>query len=355
MKRVYKNIFAIILLATGIFLAISIKIEQNNTKAGSFELDDQSATIMAIKKNKDAVVNIVLYKEYNNIKEEIGAGTGFLISADGLILTNKHVVTVNDYRTTQYRITLNSNKKYYAQLIAIDPLYDIAILKIYDKNLPYVEFGDSSKIEVGSTVIAIGNALGRYQNSATKGIVSGLGRDFVASSNNGIKESLTNIIQTDAEINFGNSGGPLINLEGKVVGINVAVDQSGNSIGFAIPVNDVKFIIDSIRNNGVVIRPKFGVYYLMITPEIAKKEKLPRNVGALIYTNDRKSAIVSGSPADKAGILDGDIIFEVNAIKINEDNTLRDVIQKYKPGDRIGVKLQRGNKILIKEVVLGRF
>jgi serine protease Do len=336
--------------------------------ADVLRLDDQEATIQSIKKVDPAVVNIIVYDtEYlidvNSLnsnsdlqkqKVEKGQGTGFIISTDGYILTNKHVVEAADEKTAEYRILLNTGKQYYAQLIGKDPLNDLAVLKIFDKNLPYVELGDSDKMQIGSTVIAIGNALGKYQNSATKGIISGLGRSLVASDQTGSKtEALDNIIQTDAEINQGNSGGPLIDLQGKVVGINVAMDSSGTDIGFAIPINDAKPVINSIKENGRIIRPMLGVRYMMITAQIAQDNKLTRNTGAWINSGDEKVApVVTDSPADKAGLKDGDIIFEIDGVKLDGRKTLMSVLQKYKPGQKAGLKIQRGKEAFTKIVVL---
>lgn len=324
-------------------------------QADNLELVEQEASIRAINQVIPAVVNIIVD---DSNKQEQGSGTGFIISPDGLILTNKHVIDVADEKTGEYRIILNSGKKYYAQFIGKDPINDLAILKIFDKNLPYVKLGSSDNLNLGTSVIAIGNALGRYQSSVTKGIVSGLGRNLTASNGSGKAENLNNVIQTDAEINLGNSGGPLINLAGEVVGINVAVDQSGSAIGFAIPIDDAKPVIKSVREIGRIIRPMLGVHYIMLTQEIAEAEKLLRNAGAYVLPQknaDDLPAIVKGSPADKAGIQAGDIIFEINTISLNDKNSLLSIVQRYKPGDKIGLKIQRGNKIIIKIVELGEF
>ncbi len=339
--------------------------------ADDLSLDDQEATIRAIERNMPAVVSINIFGQVDTLavdlstgkqstvkeKEQIGSGTGFLISADGLILTNKHVATAADTKDAEYQITLSSGKKYYAQFIGTDPLRDLAILKIFDKDLPYVELGDSGQLKVGETVIAIGNILGRYQNSATKGIISGLGR-FIMSTDNaqGDEESLDNVIQTDAEINLGNSGGPLIDLHGRVVGVNVAIDQAGRSVGFAIPINDARPVVNSVIASGRIIRPWLGVYYQTLSPEIAEQNGLTRSAGAwLSAPADNAETIAPGSPAEKAGLQQGDIVFEINAIKLDERNTLFDIIQRYKPGDKVGLKVQRGDKILILTVVLEEY
>lgn len=338
--------------------------------ADNLRLDDQEATILAIKKVIPAVVSIIIYDQEKTVlinlftgerteqtqKVQKGSGTGFLISADGLILTNKHVVNAGNTDTAEYRIILNSGKQYYAQLIGQDPINDLAVLKIFDKNLPYVDIGDSDQLQIGTTIIAIGNSLGRYQNSATKGIVSGLGRSLYASDQAGNAEALDNVIQTDANINPGNSGGPLIDLNGKVVGINVAVDQAGAAIAFAIPINDAKQVISSIRTVGRIVRARLGVRYIMITPEIAQDKKLPRSSGAWVTKDDQGNvAIVPNSPAAKAGLAEGDIIFEINAIKLEGRTSLLSIVQRYKPGDKLGLKVQRGNKVLIMTVQLDEF
>lgn len=339
--------------------------------ADTLRLDDQEATIRAIKKVSPAVVNIVVLDQQTTTiinlstgeqtqKTEIvqkGSGTGFLISADGLILTNKHVVNAVNEKTGQYKILLNSGKQYYAQLIGKDPANDLAVLKIFDKNLPYVELGDSDKLQIGSTVIAIGNTLGRYQNSATKGIVSGLGRSIEASDQTGASvEALDNVIQTDAEINPGNSGGPLVGLDGNIIGINVALDQAGSSIGFAIPINDAKPVIKSVREIGRIVRPRLGLKYIMLTPEIAQANSLTQNSGAFIsISQDAAPSILPDSPAAKAGLKEGDIITEINAVKLQDRTTLMSMVQKYKPGDKIGLRVFRNGKFLVLIAILDEF
>ncbi len=361
--------FLFLLLSLSIF-AFNSSLAPQYLSSEEFRLDDQEATIRAIERNQSGVVNITVYLERDSLeldpdtgqelwskkKTERGVGTGFLVSDNGYILTNKHVVETDHPGDTHYRIILSSGQKYYAQLIDSDPFNDLAVLKIHDKGLPSLDLGNSDQLVVGSTVLAIGNALGKYQNTVTKGIVSGLDRDFVAQTLDGRSQVLNNIIQTDAGINLGNSGGPLINLEGEVVGVNVAVDRSGDSLGFAIPINEVKPVIESVKEHGIIIRPRLGVSYQMITPEMAIDQDLVRDSGALIApAQDGESGVLPGSPAAEAGLEQGDIIFEINAIEINQDNTLRSVIQNFQPGDRIGLKVQRDHNIFIREVVLERF
>lgn len=273
-------------------------------------------------------------------KQQVGGGTGFIISNDGLILTNKHVVTDT---SASYSIVMNNGKSYEATVIDRDPLNDLAVLKIQADNLPAVKLGDSSKIKVGQSVVAIGYALGEYSNSVTKGIVSGLGRDVVAGDGSGSSESLQGVIQTDAAINPGNSGGPLLNLYGEVIGINTAVNRSGQLVGFSIPINMAKPVISSVIKNGKIIRPYMGVRYVMLNKEIADKNGLSVTEGALIVGDNSQLAILPNSPASKAGLKEGDVIISINDVVINDKKSLASLIAEYQPGQTIKLKIIREN------------
>ena len=335
---------------------------------------EEQATIQAIKRVQPAVVSVVIKKTVSSlngnrngnffyidpftgkrvspnlpetdentdaapIEREVGGGTGFIISADGYIITNKHVVSD---KNSSYAIFLNDGTEYKAQLLDSDPLNDLAVLKIDGKNLPTVELGDSTQLEIGQTVLAIGNSLNEYRQTVSKGIVSGLNRTITASDESGRRtESLEGIIQTDAAINPGNSGGPLVNLQGQVVGINTAIDRSGQSIGFALPINDAKFIVDSIKTTGKVVRPQLGVRYMILNKTVSKANQLPVDYGALIVRGETPTdlAIIPGSPADKAGLVENDIILEINGQKLDEKNPLAKAIQKFKPGETITLKV----------------
>lgn len=365
-----KIYLSIIFLLLGVVLSQFFGLLQPEAiVADDLFFDEQEATVRAIKSVQPAVVSIRVYgySDFYSLSSPTGQpevlkkrkvvqkGTGFLISADGYIITNRHVVE-NGEKDGEFQVILNSGQEYYAQFISKDRFNDLAVLKIFDKDLPYVKLGDSDQLEAGMSVIAIGNALGQYENSVTKGIVSALGRSLTASSPSGATEDLTNTIQTDAKINVGNSGGPLINLRGEVVGINTAVEQAGSAIGFAIPINDAKPVIESIIEKGVIARPYLGVRYLMLSPEISADYKIGRDTGAWLFSNnDNEPAIVPDSPADKAGLAAGDVIFEVNAVKIEEENTLSAILKNYKPGDKIGLKVLRGEKTLIVVVELAWF
>jgi serine protease Do len=369
-KKYVVILIFLICLSGGVIFSFN-QLNISGVIADTLRLDDQEATVRAINKVIPAVVNIIIIDQQstiivdlstgqqteNKLKVQKGSGTGFLISSDGLILTNKHVVSAGNEKTAEFRIILNSGKQYYAQLIGKDPINDLAVLKIFDKNLPYVQLGDSDKLSIGSTVIAIGNTLGRYQSSATKGIVSGLGRSLEASDQSGnTVETLDNVIQTDAEINLGNSGGPLVDLNGNIVGVNVATDKTGSAIGFAIPINDAKPVIKSVREIGRIVRPRLGVRYHMLTPELAEQLKLAKNSGAWITINsDGTPSVLAGSPADKAGLQPGDIVMEINGIKLDGKISLLSVIQKYKPGDKIGLRVFRGGKIIVLTATLDEF
>lgn len=373
MKKRLISVALIGITCLSVGLALGYKFTPNPVTADNLKLDEQEATVRAIKRALPAVVSIVVYDQESVLNVNIdangtstqnleqkemnkGNGSGFLISSDGLILTNKHVSMAGKPDTVRYKVVLNNKKTYDAQLIGNDPLHDLAVLKIKGTNLPYLEMAASGNQPIGLTVLAIGNSLGRYENSVTKGIVSGLGRSLTAANPNGGVELLDNVLQTDAEINEGNSGGPLINLEGKVIGVNVAVDKGGTGLGFAIPIDDARSVVDSVRKSGRIIRVRLGVRYLMLDAYIAEAKGASSNVGALIAKDETgQPAVVQDSPADKAGLLEGDIILEINAIKINDTNNLLSLVQRYKPGNKIGLKIKRGNDIFNKTVVLDEF
>jgi len=295
------------------------------------------------------------YRQEGTEKKEVGGGSGFIISADGLVVTNKHVVLDEE---ADYSVLLNDERTFDAQVLARDPVNDLAVLKIKGDNignLPTVELGDSSNLKVGQSVIAIGNALGEFRNTVSVGVISGLARSITAGGR-GFAEELTNIIQTDAAINPGNSGGPLLNLAGQVIGINTAVAQ-GQSIGFAIPINEVKASIESVKENGRIVRPWLGARYMMLTEEIAKANNFEITEGALIVRGEERTdlAVIPGSPADKAGLVENDIIMEIDGKKLTRENNLAKVISKYKPGDEVELKIWHKGEEKIVKVKLGEF
>lgn len=278
------------------------------------------------------------------------AGTGFIISESGYIMTNKHVI--ENAKTVD--ITLSNGKKYKnAKIVGTDPLNDSAILKVENpENFKPVTFGDSKTVHVGQQVIVIGNALGEYSNSVTSGIISGTGRELIASDQSGeAYERLSDMIQTDAAINGGNSGGPIVNATGEVIGIATAYASSSQTVGFAIPIGNVKGIIRNVLETGKFERAVLGVQYTPITTDFAEENKLPVNYGAYI-NNKNGTAIVKGGAAEAAGIRDGDIITEVNGVKIGKAGSLSTLVGEYKVNEEINIKIIRNGKEQVIKVKL---
>lgn len=306
---------------------------------------ENSAVIDLVNKVSPSVVSITTSSSQTNFfgqtQQSEGAGTGMVATADGIILTNKHVVEGGE----SFTVIMNDKKQYPAKVLATDPSNDIAFLKIDASGLKPVEFGDSSKVVVGQSAVAIGNALGQFQNSVTTGIISGKSRPITAGTETS-QEQLRGLFQTDAAINPGNSGGPLLNIDGQVIGINTAVasGQQAQNIGFAIPINDAISALDSVKKGGKIERPYLGVRYQMLDKSIAEENKLSTSEGALIVGSSQAPAVVDGSPADKAGLKSGDIIIKINDTAISGDNDLSGVIKGYKIGDTVKVTYIRDGK-----------
>jgi len=276
-------------------------------------------------------------EEVGSEKVEVGGGTGFLISKDGYIMTNRHVVDQDD---VEYSVITDDGESHTATVIAKDPVFDIAVLKIEGDDFPFLTFGDSDAIEVGQTAIAIGNALAEFRNTVSVGVISGLSRSITAGDGQGSFERLEGVIQTDAAINPGNSGGPLLNLSGEVIGMNVAMAGAEN-IGFALPSNTVKGVAESVQKNGKIVRPFLGIRYIPITEDLKEKNKLPVDYGVLVIRGDTPSdlAVTPGSAADKAGITENDIILEIDGVKLDDENRLASVIRTKNVGDTIELKI----------------
>jgi serine protease Do len=294
--------------------------------------------------------NFVLPKIEKGKKErtKIGGGSGFIVSPDGYILTCSHVVGDSE---ADYTVIIDPRHKYQVKILAKDPLVDIAVLKIEAKNLPALGLADSNKIELGETVVAVGNPLGEFEDTLSAGIVSGLSRKITAYGGTPIKASnLKGLIQTDAAINPGNSGGPLVNLGGKVIGINTAMVMGAQNIGFAIPINYGLKILEEVKKYGKIRRPFLGVRYIILDEEISKTNKLPVNYGALIVRESfGEPAVIKGSVADKAGLKEYDIILECDGKKITEESPLADILAEQKIGDELSLKILReGKEIILK-------
>ncbi|OGI86051.1 hypothetical protein A3A01_01520 [Candidatus Nomurabacteria bacterium RIFCSPLOWO2_01_FULL_39_17] len=288
--------------------------------------------------------NIPQYRQNGTERKEIGGGSGFFVSADGLIVTNKHVV---DQKSAEYTVFTNNGKKHDAKVVARDPVLDIALIKIEGLGFPYLSLGNSDTLQIGQSVIAIGNALGEYRNTVSVGVVSGLARSITAGDNSGNVEVLDHVIQTDAAINPGNSGGPLLDLSGRVIGVNVAIAQGSQNVGFALPINNVRGAIESVKSTGKIIRPYLGIRYVTINTEIKDKNNLTVDYGVLVKTgiNANEPAVIPGSPADKAGIVENDIILEIDGAKLDDKTSLASVIRQKSIGQTIKLKvLHRGEE-----------
>ena len=366
-------------------------IEKETIREYLPQASQEEATIRVVKEVSPAVVSIIItkdvpvfeqyyinpfeefgqpffqfevpqYRQKGTQKQEVGGGTGFIISKDGMILTNSHVVSDEE---ADYTVFTLDGKKYPAKVLAKDTFRDLALIeiepeKIVDgkgefnlKSFPVAELGDSDNLQIGQTVITIGNALGEFKNTVSAGVISGLGRRVTASGG-GVVETLEDVIQTDAAINQGNSGGPLLNLKGEVIGVNFAMVQQAENIGFAISINKAKKDIEQVKKFGKISFPFLGVRYVLINEEIQKENNLPVDYGAWVQKGEGgEPAIFPGSVAEKVGLEEGDIILEFNGEKITTENTLAKIIMEHDPGDKITLKILRQGKEKIFEVVLG--
>ena len=362
-KTKYPMIIAIILvlyffIQLGLFRIFSGLVNKTNKSANfnfsdnkgvssfSGQIDPKSIEGVANKVSQ-SVVSIVSKsqkgtKYFSSGFGSASAGTGIIVSENGYILTNKHVVE----GSSDISVVTNDGNSYdNVEIITTDPLSDIAILKISNaKGLKAAELGDSKALNIGQQVIAIGNALGEYDGTVTSGIISGIGRTVNASSDDGAtKETLTDMIQTDAAINSGNSGGPLVNAQGQVVGVNTAVASEAQGIGFAIPISSVKGILKSIAEGKTPNRAYLGANYISVNPQVQKAYNLNVSKGALIKNRNGRS-IVPGSPAQKAGLKDGDIITKIDDVEISKNISLGSLVGEKSAGDKIKVTYLRDGK-----------
>lgn len=330
-------------------------------------VSDESALISSIAKNVgQSVVSIDVQSQsvasgffgFAQTQSQQSAGTGFIISSDGIIVTNRHVVPSG---TTNVSVTLSDGTRFDSVEVigrtSANSPQDIAFLKITNlkgKRLTPVTLGNSSKVQVGDRVIAIGNALGQFQNTVTSGIISGYGRDVTAGDTSGTQasENLTDLFQTDAAINEGNSGGPLVNINGEVIGVNTATASDAQNIGFAQPINDLKGLINSVLADGKLEQPYLGVRYVSLTDDIAYEFNLKVKRGAYVVSGDNGPAVVPDSPADKAGIEEHDIITKINNISINENTSLTSAISHFRVGNKVTLTIVRDGKTITRQVTL---
>jgi len=364
-------------------------IEKETIKEYQPQTSQEEKIIQAVKKVSPAVVSIIItkevpvieqyfispfegfefqipeYRQQGTEKKEVGGGTGFIVSEAGMILTNSHVVADQE---ADYTVFTNDGKKYPAKILARDTFRDLAVIKIEPEktinkkgkvdleSFSVAELGDSDNLQIGQTVIAIGNALGEFRNTISVGVISGLGRQVTASGG-GIIETLEDVIQTDAAINRGNSGGPLLNLKGEVIGVNFAMAQAAENIGFAIPANIAKKDIEQVKTSGKIVYPYLGVYYCLITENVQKEYELSVDYGAWIgrdgYCQPHEKGVVPDTAAEKAGLKNEDIILEFDGKKITAENSLVKIIMEYNPGDKVVLKILRGDKEKVVQVTLG--
>ncbi|MBI2035752.1 MAG: trypsin-like peptidase domain-containing protein [Candidatus Liptonbacteria bacterium] len=360
-------------------------------------LKDNSPVIKIVKKTLPAVISIIISKDAKEVQKEldqnlsqvpimnpdqtkipkeaidangmvkIGGGSGFVVNENGTILTNKHVIA--DPKA-EYAIFTSNGEKYEAEVLARDPINDVAILKIKpQKPLPVLLLGDSTRVELGQSVLAFGNALGIFRNTVSSGIVSGLSRSIAAQADpTAPPQEMRGLIQTDAAINPGNSGGPLVDIFGKAIGINAALLFGAQNIGFAIPINHAKRDLEDLWHYGHIKRPLLGISYVTVDENLKAKMNLPVDYGALVtgemhehknilehdptHRACARSGIVMDSPAHKAGIREKDIILECNGEKLGVEKTIQDFLEDLKVGDTLALKVMRGNKEFNAKVLL---
>jgi len=343
--------------ATGAF---NKTVLQQTTQSGTpvaannqpVNIDESSATIDVAKAASPSVVRITTNSQVDTstgIIPATGVGSGIIYDSSGWILTNKHVVQGSD----TMKVELNDGRVFDGSVYGIDTLTDLAIVRIDATGLPALKIGDSSALKVGQLVVAIGSPLGTYTNSVTSGIVSAKGRTITTDGN----QNLNNLIQTDAAINPGNSGGPLLDSGGDVVGINTAIAADSNGIGFAIPIDIAKPIMAQAVAGKKLERPYLGVIYRAIDRQLATQDKLPVNDGALVLPGGSNGgaaapAVVPNSPADKAGIKEGDIITKVNGQAIDTDHPLDATLSEFAPGDTVAVEVLRNGQTMTVQVTL---
>lgn len=329
----------------------------STTSDGNSTVTQEESTIAAVaEKVSPSVVSVMTEtntRSYYGTTTAEGAGTGIIVSKDGYIMTNNHVIE----NATSVAVVDNSGEQYDdVTVIGRDPLNDVAFLKINKANKTFTaaSLGNSSTVRIGQQVVAIGNALGQYSNTVTSGIISGLGRPVTASSSDGSTESLTDLIQTDASINEGNSGGPLVNMAGQIIGINTAIVEDANGIGFSIPINSTKGVLAGVLENGKVSRAYLGVNYVTITPDVAKQYNLSVSKGAYVYAQSG-DAVASGSPAAKAGLQKGDIITKINDETLGSGASLSSTIGEYRPDDTVKITYVRDGKEQTVTITLGTY
>lgn len=326
----------------GLIPAMDLKLPKTVNLETRTIIQEENTVIAVVEKTSPSVVAIGATQRVFNPFDPLSVprsknstiGTGFVVSEKGIIVTNKHVVADPDIH---YTVVTRDGKKFEIKKIYRDSVLDLAVVQVDGEGMQPLEFGDSSKLKVGQTVIAIGNALGQFTNTVTTGVVSGLGRKVVAGDPfSGSEESLDDLIQTDAAINPGNSGGPLLNSAGQVIGVNVATTEGAQNIGFAVPINSVKQIVDEFIKTGSVSKPFLGIKYRFISKDVATANEVPQ--GAYIQE------VVEGSSADKADIKEGDIITKTDGQTIDSESKIAQIIGSKKIGDSLNLTVWNNGK-----------
>ncbi len=351
MSKILISITAGVLVAIGLYqaqvrglLPSNLSVSKTPIERTKTIIQEENAVIDVVEKTSPSVVAIGVSRRVINPFDPLALpksenntiGTGFVVSEKGVIVTNKHVVSDIGIKFT---VVSKDGQKYEVKKIYRDPVLDLALVQIDATGLKPMELGDSSKLKVGQVAIAIGNALGRFTNTVTTGVISGLGRRVIAGDLfSGSVESLDNLIQTDAAINPGNSGGPLLNSSGQVIGVNVATSEGAQNIGFAIPISAVKPIVDEFLANGKISRPFLGIRYRFISKDVAILNEVPQ--GAFIQE------VVEDGPAQKAGVKEGDIITKINKQAIDSENKVAEIVSKSRTGNRLDLVIWRDGQQL---------
>jgi S1-C subfamily serine protease len=335
--------------------AVSSILREPATAAGSqapvgqnvsnVHIDESSAVISAVQAAMPAVVKI-----QSTTSGGQATGSGFIYDSNGWILTNRHVVS--DAQTLT--VILSDSRELEGRVYGIDTLTDLAIVKVDATGLPTVKIGSSADLEQGQLAIAIGNPLGEFENTVTTGVVSGLGRQIVAGSQaTSSSEQLNNLIQTDAAINPGNSGGPLLDSAGQVIGVNTAVSQDAQGIGFAIPIDVAKPIMQQAVDGKSLTRPWIGIYYQPVTKQLADERNLSVETGVIVDANGNRPAVFPGSPAAAAGLQEGDVITAIDGSQITAESDLAELMLPHQPGDKITLSVVRAGSQHEIDVTLG--
>lgn len=359
--------------SSGVGLSLFQSKEQKTNQQIDNLLEEENATIHVVERVTPSVVSVVVKKKRSeaygdfvggppllpkqdpNEWIEVSSGTGFFVTSDGLVLTNRHVV---NEKNAQFIIVKNDGEERPAQLVDTDSFLDIAILRTEGSGFPAATLGDSDTVRIGQTVIAVGNALSEFRNTVTKGVVSGVHRRVTAGTSLSSSEVIDQAIQTDAAINPGNSGGPLINLRGEVIGMNTAISIGGDSVAFSIPINQAKKVISDVVSLGRIVRPWVGIRYIMVDV----KKEFPDVQGAFdsgaVIVKGRsieETGVFKGGPADKAGLKEGDVVLTINDEVLTKEKELSERIFSMKPGDIIQLTILREKKILRVSVTLGEY